>query len=133
LSSSDALSDVLDFAGVGTSSQPQTTGIGVDSNLGGDAMEMEAFWTSLEAFLASSSESSTSSSSTADTTTTATTAGSAGEVTDGDDDFAKLWDKAWSVADVEAEASLADLLAQADHNAELNLRAEDILQQDIFA
>jgi hypothetical protein len=93
-------------------------------------MEMEAFWTSLEAFLASSSESSTSSSSTADTTTTA---GTAGEVTDGDDAFAELWDKAWSVADVETEASLADLLAQVDHNAALNLRAEDILQQDIFA
>ncbi|KAI0249231.1 hypothetical protein BJV78DRAFT_1229204 [Lactifluus subvellereus] len=142
LSSSDALPDAPDSAGAGTSSQPQTptstctTGRepdgNVDLDLDLDAMEMEAFWTSLEAFLGSSSESLTSLSSTADTITTAIAAGSAGQVTDEDDDFAKLWGKAWSVADVDAEASLVDL-AQADHTAALNLKAEDILQQNIFA
>ena len=75
LSSSDALSDALDFAGASTSSQPQTTPVtptaitapdmapdGVaeaahNLDVDVDARDMEAFWTSLEAFLAFSSKS----------------------------------------------------------------------------
>ncbi|KAH9048463.1 hypothetical protein EDB84DRAFT_1457093 [Lactarius hengduanensis] len=75
--------------------------------------EMAAFWSSLDAFLASSSSTTTVVASTAD--------GGAG------DEFAKLWDD-------EAEASpLVKLLAQVDNSNYDGLRAEDILQQDIFA
>jgi hypothetical protein len=108
-------------------------------NVDADANDMEAFWTSLEAFHASWSESSAPSSIAIamDTASaiTATTVGSAEGEAGGEAELAKLlWGKSWlSAAEVESEACLVDLLAQADHDGALNLKAEDILQQDIFA
>jgi hypothetical protein len=56
-----------------------------------------------------------------------------GLVGDGDDELSKLfWGKTWSATDIDADVCLADFLAQTDDNAVLDLKAEDILQQDIF-
>jgi hypothetical protein len=82
------------------------------ANVDADAKEMDAFWSSLEAFLASSSNA------TAEGTGTG----------EGEDGFAQLWGQAWS-AEADASSSMVDLFTQMDGT----LRAEDILQQDIFA
>ena len=98
-------SDALDFAGMDTPSKPQQTtptaltmtGVGRDGtaeevqHMEVDAKEVEAFWTSLEAFLASSSESPASSSMEIETeTTTTTTSDSVGHAGDRDDELTKF-------------------------------------------
>jgi hypothetical protein len=82
---------------------------------------MAAFWSSIEAFLTSSSSTATA---TATVEGTAEGAG-AGE---GDDSFAQLWGKTWP-ADSDAGEPVFDLFTHMDDA----LKAEDILQQDIFA
>src|SRR6266702_2239923 len=125
LSSSDAFSDGLDLGAEAAAPPRADTARAsahgleqLDDVVSADP-EMAAFWSSLDAFLASSSSSSST------TTVVASTTGAA----DGGagDEFAKLWDE-------EAEASsLVKLLAQVDNSNYDGLRAEDILQQDIFA
>jgi hypothetical protein len=104
----------------------------VDVDVDVEARDMEAFWTSLETFLASESSTSSSMAIAGDTASTSTTAAaaadSAGDGADGEDAFTMLWGKSWSAADVKSKVCLVDLLAQADHNGALNLKAEDILQ-----
>jgi hypothetical protein len=80
-----------------------------------DAAEMAAFWSSIEALLASSSS------------PTAVAEG-AGTSTGGEDEFAQLFGKTWG-AEADAGSCLVDLFPRMDDE----LRAEDILQQDIFA
>ena len=89
-----------------------------NANVDPDAKEMAAFWSSIEAFLASSSS---------DSTATATAEGTS--ATEGEDGFAQLWGKGWTVEAADAGSPLGDLFTQTGDV----LRAEDILQQDIFA
>jgi len=83
-----------------------------------DAKEMAAFWSSIEAFLASSSS---------DSTATATAEGTG--AMEGEDGSAELWGKGWTVEAADAGSSVVDLFTQTGDV----LEAEDILQQDIFA
>jgi len=121
LSSSDAFSDGLDLGGEETAPPSADTACASASGLEpvhGAAItdpEMAAFWSSLDAFLASSSSSAT------------VVAGATGATDGAGDELAKLWDE-----EVEA-SSLVELLAQVDNSNYVGLRAEDILQQDIFA
>jgi hypothetical protein len=84
-----------------------------------DATEMAAFWSSIEALLASSS----SPTAVAEGTSTSTSTGTGGE-----DEFAQLFGQTWG-AEADAGSCLVDLFPRMDDA----LKAEDILQQDIFA
>jgi hypothetical protein len=88
-----------------------------NANVDPDAKEMAAFWSSVEAFLASASSESTTTVTTEDT--------GAGE---GEDSFAQLWGKGWIMETADAGSFAVDLFTQTDDV----LRAEDILHQDIF-
>jgi hypothetical protein len=83
-------------------------------NVDANTSEMDTFWSTIEAFLTSSSS------------TAAGESTGAGEAEE--DGFAQLWGKAWS-AEPDAGSSMVDLFTQMDDA----LKAEDILQQDIFA